>query len=269
MESDAKFCTSCGTAVESAAEPMAETTTESSAEPTPPPAYDQPTYEQPAYGQPAHEQPTYGQPPYPVYGQQYPPAYSPAEKKGGNWWKIALVIAIPVVLIAALIVGIFALVNNRSSETSLQRAMDNPEVEMMEHIDSTPIEPVPVEPAPAPEEPAPEPEPPPEPAPIEPAPVEPDPLPPADDEIDIDENLLVGTWFFQDNPVWVTTFYQDGSGTHALDWGYGTSFRWSTSDTNIFWYYPGFPRMHTPYRISDDVLYITMDDGTVYRYIRD
>ena len=150
MESDAKFCTSCGTAVESAAEPMAESTptvADVAAEP-PSPTYEQPTYAPPPeYAQPmpnAHDYPAYGQPPqhpqysqspYPAYGHAYPPPPT----KGTAWWKIALIIAIPVVLIAAIVVGAIALFGGRSSATQLHRAMDNLTVEMMERIDSTPL----------------------------------------------------------------------------------------------------------------------------------
>ena len=83
-----------------------------------------------------------------------------------------------------------------------------------------------------------------------------------------DENLI-GRWVFEDAPEWVTIFNEDGTGTHALDWGYGTSFRWSTSRDRINWNYSGHPRLYTIYNISGGALYITMDDGTVFRYIRD
>jgi len=78
---------------------------------------------------------------------------------------------------------------------------------------------------------------------------------------------LVGTWVFEDDSSWVTTFNEDGTGTHALDWGFGTSFRWSTGGSNINWNYSGHPSMRTPYTISGGVLSITMADGTVFRYI--
>ena len=80
---------------------------------------------------------------------------------------------------------------------------------------------------------------------------------------------LVGIWVFEADSSWVTTFNADGTGTHALDWGYGTSFRWTTPSNNIRWNYPNHPNMDTPYRISGNALYITMADGTVFRYIRD
>ena len=82
-----------------------------------------------------------------------------------------------------------------------------------------------------------------------------------------DENL-VGTWVWEDNPAFVTTFNADGTGTHAVSWGFGTTFRWATPGNNIRWNYPNHPNMDTPYRISGNALYMTMDDGTVYRYIR-
>ena len=80
---------------------------------------------------------------------------------------------------------------------------------------------------------------------------------------------LVGRWVYEGNPDWVTTFNDDGTGTHALDWGFGTSFRWTTSRNNINWNYSGHPRMYTSYEISGNDLYITMGDGTVFRYVRD
>ena len=83
------------------------------------------------------------------------------------------------------------------------------------------------------------------------------------------ENIFVGRWVFEDDPSWVTTFNADGTGTHAISWGYGTTFRWSIWGNNIRWSYPGHPNMETRYRITNDALYITMGDGTVYRYIRD
>ena len=82
------------------------------------------------------------------------------------------------------------------------------------------------------------------------------------------DEALVGTWSFELDSSWVTTFNADGTGTHSLDWGFGTSFRWSTLGGNITWNYYGHPRMITPYNISGNALYITMDDGTVYRYIK-
>ena len=83
-----------------------------------------------------------------------------------------------------------------------------------------------------------------------------------------DENL-VGRWVFEESPDWVTTFNADGTGIHAQSWGYGTSFQWSTRGNNIRWNYSGHPNMDSPYRLSGNTLDITMDDGTVYRYIRD
>jgi len=79
---------------------------------------------------------------------------------------------------------------------------------------------------------------------------------------------LVGRWVFEDDPAWVTTFNEDGTGTHTQSWGYGTSFQWTTPGNNIRWNYPDYRNMDTPYRISGDALYITVEEGT-YRYIRD
>ena len=83
------------------------------------------------------------------------------------------------------------------------------------------------------------------------------------------DDELVGRWVFENDPAWVTTFNADGTGTHAISWGFGTTFQWTTPGNNIMWNYSGHPNMRTPYRISGNALYITMDDGTVFRYIRD
>ena len=82
------------------------------------------------------------------------------------------------------------------------------------------------------------------------------------------DDELVGRWVFADDSSWVTTFNADGTGEHALDWGFGTTFRWSTSRGDLTWNYPNHPNVYTPYRISGNTLYLTMADGTVYRYIR-
>ena len=83
------------------------------------------------------------------------------------------------------------------------------------------------------------------------------------------DEALVGRWVFADDPSYVTTFNADGTGTHAISWGQGTSFRWSTPGNNIMWDFPGYANSRSPYSISGDVLYITVQDGVVYRYIRD
>jgi len=83
-----------------------------------------------------------------------------------------------------------------------------------------------------------------------------------------DENL-VGTWVFDQDSSWVTTFNADGTGTHAISWGYGTSFQWTTPGNDIRWNYSGHRNMDTPYRISGDALYITSADGSTFRYLRD
>ena len=80
---------------------------------------------------------------------------------------------------------------------------------------------------------------------------------------------LVGRWVFEGNADWVTIFNEDGTGTHSQSWGYGTTFEWTTPGNSIRWDYPGRPAMDTPYRISDGALYITLEDGTTYRYLRD
>ena len=83
------------------------------------------------------------------------------------------------------------------------------------------------------------------------------------------DSELVGRWVFEVDPSWVTTFDADGSGTHAISWGYGYTFQWTILNDNIVWNYPGHPNMDTPFRIDGDALYITVADGTFYRYIRD
>jgi hypothetical protein len=83
------------------------------------------------------------------------------------------------------------------------------------------------------------------------------------------DDELVGRWVSADDPAWVTTFNADGTGTHTISWGYGTTFQWSTPNNNIRWNYPGHPNMDSPYRISGNALYITLDDGFTFRYIRD
>ncbi|MCL2203588.1 MAG: fimbrillin family protein [Defluviitaleaceae bacterium] len=79
---------------------------------------------------------------------------------------------------------------------------------------------------------------------------------------------LVGTWTWDEEASFVTTFNADGTGSHARTWGYGTTFTWTTSGKNIYWEYPNHPRMYTGFSITDDVLIIIMDDGTRFRYIR-
>jgi len=82
------------------------------------------------------------------------------------------------------------------------------------------------------------------------------------------DSELVGSWTSEDNSQWVSTFNADGSGSHTISWGFGTTFTWSTSRNNIYWNYPGHDRLYTVYSISGDVLTITMADGVIFRYIR-
>jgi len=79
---------------------------------------------------------------------------------------------------------------------------------------------------------------------------------------------LVGTWVSNDNPSFITTFNEDGTGTHAISWGYGTTFNWSTSGSNLVWNYSGHPRMRTGYSISGNVLTFELDGGITMRYTR-
>jgi len=87
------------------------------------------------------------------------------------------------------------------------------------------------------------------------------------------DEALVGTWVSEDDPTWVTTFYEDGTGTHTQSWGYGTTFQWSTPGNIILWNYPGVPNLPTSYRISGNALYFTLETAVgetiTYRYIRD
>jgi len=87
------------------------------------------------------------------------------------------------------------------------------------------------------------------------------------------DDELVGTWVSEDAPTWVTTFNSDGTGTHTRCWGYGTEFRWATTNSRISWNYPGHRNMETRYRVYGDVLYITtvVDGGArvIHRYIRE
>jgi ABC-type glycerol-3-phosphate transport system substrate-binding protein len=83
------------------------------------------------------------------------------------------------------------------------------------------------------------------------------------------DDELVGRWVSEYGSDWVTTFNADGTGSHSISWGYGTTFEWRTRGGNIRWSYSGHPDMDTPFEISEDTLYITVDDGTVFRYIRD
>jgi len=82
------------------------------------------------------------------------------------------------------------------------------------------------------------------------------------------DDALVGTWVWEDDSSWVTTFNADGTGTHAISWGYGTSFSWTTPGNNIRWNYSGHPNMDTTYRIPGNTLYITTQEGVTFRYIR-
>ena len=84
----------------------------------------------------------------------------------------------------------------------------------------------------------------------------------------LDEEL-VGRWVYEDDSDWVTTFNEDGSGRHSISWGFGDTFEWSTRRDGLYWNYPGYEEMYTQYRISGNALYLTMEDGTVFRYIRD
>jgi len=83
------------------------------------------------------------------------------------------------------------------------------------------------------------------------------------------DSELVGVWEWDFDSNFVTTFNEDGTGTHALDWGLGrgTTFTWSTSGNYIVMNYPNQPRMRYGYRISGDVLTFSFTDGDL-RYTR-
>jgi len=80
---------------------------------------------------------------------------------------------------------------------------------------------------------------------------------------------LVGRWVYENDSDWVTTFNEDGSGTHSISWGEGDTFEWSTRRDNLYWSYPGHEDMYTPYRIAGGALYLYLDDGSYFRYLRD
>jgi len=72
---------------------------------------------------------------------------------------------------------------------------------------------------------------------------------------------VVGTWAVDFDPSLTTTFNEDGSGFHSEDlFGYGATFRWTTSGRNLNWNYPSHPQMRTRYSVSGDVFTITLDD---------
>ena len=79
---------------------------------------------------------------------------------------------------------------------------------------------------------------------------------------------LVGRWVFEGNPNFVTTFNADGTGTHAISWGYGESFQWRVSrDSIIFRHEEQDIRFN--FRIDDGALYITDLYHQTFRYLRD
>ena len=82
---------------------------------------------------------------------------------------------------------------------------------------------------------------------------------------------LAGRWVSADAPGFVTTFNADGTGSHAISWGYGTTFNWGTRGSNINWDYPGHNIMATPFRLSNNNnhLHITTAEGFEFLYIRD
>jgi len=77
---------------------------------------------------------------------------------------------------------------------------------------------------------------------------------------------LVGTWEWDFDSNFVTTFNEDGTGTHAFDWGLGrgTTFNWSTSGSYIVMNYPDHPRMRYGYSISGNVLTFSFVDGDIH-----
>ena len=83
------------------------------------------------------------------------------------------------------------------------------------------------------------------------------------------DDALVGRWVWDYDSSFVTTFYYDGTGTHAISWGWGDTFYWDTIFDYLLWLYPGYEEMYTEYHIDGDALYIVMGDGTVFRYLRD
>jgi len=82
------------------------------------------------------------------------------------------------------------------------------------------------------------------------------------------DNDLVGTWVWDLDSNFVTTFNDDGTGTHAIDWGWGTTFEWSTRSNRLYWDYPGHDAVYTEYSVSGDTLTITDASGIDMIYIR-
>ena len=81
---------------------------------------------------------------------------------------------------------------------------------------------------------------------------------------------LVGRWAWDIDSSYMTTFNADGTGTHAVDWGwgYGTTFTWRTRGNRILWSYPGHPEVYTEYSISGRELRMVIDADTTFIYIR-
>jgi len=82
------------------------------------------------------------------------------------------------------------------------------------------------------------------------------------------DDELVGAWSWDGDPSYVTTFYGDGTGTQAVDWGFGYTFNWSTSGSTLIWNYPSHSRLRSPYDIAGNVLTITLDDGSLLHFVR-
>ena len=83
-----------------------------------------------------------------------------------------------------------------------------------------------------------------------------------------EDRALVGRWVFEQNPQFVTTFNANGTGTHAISWGYGETFRWTVMEDRIRLNHPGYGPMDIMFRLEGDVLYLT-DETQTYRYLRD
>ncbi|MCL2364562.1 MAG: DUF5640 domain-containing protein [Defluviitaleaceae bacterium] len=80
---------------------------------------------------------------------------------------------------------------------------------------------------------------------------------------------LVGTWIWQDNPAYITTFEANGNGTNAITWGHGTEFTWTTRGNNIYKrFYGSRDRYYFEYSVNGDILNFYDEGVLVFRYVR-
>jgi len=80
---------------------------------------------------------------------------------------------------------------------------------------------------------------------------------------------LVGSWVWQDNPSFVTTFEESGDGNHTISWGQGTQFTWTTRGGNVYKRFDGSrDRYYLEYSVSGDNLTFYHNGQVLYRYVR-